>query len=61
MGKIITGGMMPKVKSAIKALENGLMNVHIIDGTMAHSLIKIFINDNLVGTTIYPITVEVKA
>jgi acetylglutamate kinase len=60
MGNIITGGMMPKVKSAINALENGVMNVHIIDGTMPHSLIKIFFDNNSIGTTICPIKLEVK-
>lgn len=49
---IISGGMIPKVHSAIDALEAGVHKVHIINGTTKHSLLlEIFTNVG-VGTQI---------
>ena len=50
---VITGGMIPKVETCIKALENGVKACHIIDGRKEHSLLlEIFTNDGS-GTMIY--------
>jgi acetylglutamate kinase len=50
--KEITGGMLPKVLSAKKAVEAGVKKVHIINGTMEHSLLlEIFTNEGI-GTEI---------
>lgn len=52
MNGIISGGMIPKVHSAIDALEAGVHKVHIINGTTKHSLLlEIFTNVG-VGTQI---------
>ena len=52
--EIISGGMIPKVNSAIEALNNGVGTVHFIDGRIQHSLLlEIFTNDG-VGTEIVP-------
>lgn len=49
----ITGGMIPKVKACIKALDEGVKKAHILDGRILHSvLLEIFTNEG-VGTEIY--------
>lgn len=53
IGNVIRGGMIPKVESAIKAIENGVDTVRIIDGTDKHSLKKSFEKNSKYGTIIY--------
>jgi len=49
---VITGGMIPKVKAAIEALENGVKKAHILDGRISHCvLLEIFTTEG-VGTEI---------
>ena len=50
---ILTGGMIPKIETCVKALENGVKSCHIIDGRKKHSLLlEIFTTDGI-GTMIY--------
>ena len=49
---VIREGMIPKVKSAIKALEGGVKKVHIIDGRVKHSLLLEVFTKEGVGTEI---------
>jgi acetylglutamate kinase len=50
--EVIEGGMIPKVESAISALQSGVGKVHFIDGRIAHSLLlEVFTNAG-VGTEI---------
>ncbi len=49
---IIAGGMLPKIESAISALENGVEKVHMIDGRLQHSLLLELLTDNGIGTEI---------
>jgi len=50
--EVIEGGMVPKVKSALAAIEKGVGKVHLIDGRVPHSLlIEIFTNAGI-GTEI---------
>ncbi len=50
--RVIDGGMIPKVESAMKAIERGVGKVHLIDGRVAHALLlEIFTNDGI-GTEI---------
>jgi acetylglutamate kinase len=50
---IISGGMIPKVKSSAAAIEGGVGQVHIIDGSMPHSvLLELFTHEGI-GTMIY--------
>ncbi len=50
----INGGMIPKVESALAALEAGVQKVHIIDGRVEHALlIEIFTTEGI-GTEIVP-------
>ena len=51
-GGVLSGGMIPKVKSAVDALQEGVGKVHMVDGRVAHSvLLEIFTRDG-VGTEI---------
>lgn len=52
MGKIIQGGMIPKMESCIIALDNGVENSHIINGTKKHSLLELLLTNKNIGTTI---------
>ena len=52
--EIVKGGMIPKLKSARKAILSGVKKVHIIDGRIAHSLIIELFTDEGLGTQILP-------
>jgi len=50
--KVIGGGMIPKVKGCIEALEKGVNRTHILDGRIPHCiLLEIFTNKGI-GTMI---------
>ncbi|MGC9451495.1 MAG: acetylglutamate kinase [Oceanipulchritudo sp.] len=51
-GGIIGSGMLPKVESAINALESGVHRVHLIDGRLPHSILLEIFTDKGVGTEI---------
>nr|YP_009393174.1 acetylglutamate kinase [Bostrychia moritziana]ARW61736.1 acetylglutamate kinase [Bostrychia moritziana] len=45
---IISGGMIPKVDSCVKALQSEVKSAHIIDGRVKHALLyELFTNDRL--------------
>lgn len=48
----ISAGMLPKIDSAIKALDAGVHRVHFIDGRLAHSLLLEIFTDTGIGTEI---------
>lgn len=48
----ISGGMLPKISSALEAARNGVNSVHIIDGRVPHSLLLEILTDRGVGTMI---------
>lgn len=48
----ITGGMIPKVKGCIEAIDNGVSNVHIIDGRIPHCLLLEIFTNRGIGTMI---------
>jgi len=48
--KIITNGMIPKIHSALAALDAGVNKVHLIDGRVRHSLLLEIFTDAGVGT-----------
>ncbi len=50
--KIISGGMIPKVKACMRALEKGVKKIHIINGTIPHGLLLEIFTDKGVGTEI---------
>ena len=49
---IIDKGMRPKVGSAVRALEEGVQRVHLIDGRLPHSLLLEIFTDKGIGTEI---------
>lgn len=50
---IITGGMIPKIETCVKAIENGVQSCHIIDGRKKHSLLLEIFTKNGIGTMIF--------
>ncbi len=50
--KIISGGMIPKVKACMRALEKGVKKIHIINGAIPHGLLLEIFTDKGVGTEI---------
>lgn len=50
-GKIV-GGMIPKVKGGIEAINAGVNTVHIIDGRIPHCLLLEIFTDSGIGTMI---------
>ena len=48
----IDGGMIPKVRSCIKALSGGAKKTHIIDGRAGHSILMELFSDKGVGTEV---------
>ncbi len=52
MDKVISGGMIPKVKACIRALERGVKKTHIIDGRIPHGILLEIFTDKGVGTEI---------
>ena len=49
---IIAGGMLPKVNSALNALERGVRKVHFIDGRVPHALLQEIFTDAGLGTEV---------
>jgi acetylglutamate kinase len=48
----ISGGMLPKISSALDAARNGVTSVHIVDGRVPHCLLLEILTDQGVGTMI---------
>ncbi len=48
----ISGGMIPKVRLAIRAIKNGVKKVHIITGLLKHSVLIEIFTDEGIGTEI---------
>lgn len=48
----ISGGMLPKIGSALDAAKSGVNSVHIIDGRIEHSLLLEVLTDQPFGTMI---------
>ena len=48
----LSGGMLPKIGSALDAARSGVKSVHIIDGRVEHALLLEILTDQGVGTLI---------
>lgn len=48
----ISGGMLPKIGSALEAVKKGVNSCHIIDGRVEHALLLEILTDQGVGTLI---------
>jgi len=49
---VIKGGMIPKVKACIQALEKGVNKAHILDGRLPHCVLLEIFTKKGVGTEI---------
>jgi len=49
---VISGGMIPKIRSSVDALRAGVGKVHLIDGRLSHSLLLEIFTEKGVGTEI---------
>jgi acetylglutamate kinase len=49
---VIDGGMLPKVESALRALEGGTAKAHIIDGSKPHAILLELFTHEGIGTEI---------
>lgn len=50
--KVVEGGMIPKTRTCIKAIENGVLTAHILNGTVPHILLVEVFTENGAGTMI---------
>ncbi|MEY3394295.1 MAG: acetylglutamate kinase [Verrucomicrobiota bacterium] len=48
----ISGGMIPKIRSAIDALHAGVRKVHFVDGRLPHALLLEIFTDGGIGTEV---------
>lgn len=46
------GGMLPKIRNCIDAIQNGVSRVHILDGRIEHCLLLEFFTNKGIGTAI---------
>lgn len=52
--KVISGGMIPKVRGCCNALGRGVRKTHILDGRIPHALLLELFTDRGIGTQIIP-------
>ena len=50
---VISGGMTPKMRSAAASAMSGVERVHIIDGSVSHSVLLELFTDTGIGTMVY--------
>lgn len=55
---VVEGGMIPKLESAVRAIEAGIGRVHLVDGRVEHSLVLELFTPEGVGTMITPDSVQ---
>ena len=48
----VKGGMLPKLTCAIRAIENEVSHVHIINGTIEHAVLLELFTDSGIGTMV---------
>jgi acetylglutamate kinase len=51
---VVSGGMLPKVQSCMRAVEGGVKKTHIIDGRIPHCLLLEIFTKEGIGTEIVP-------
>ena len=49
---VIDGGMLPKVKACLSALEGGARKSHVVDAELPHALLLEIFTDKGIGTEI---------
>jgi acetylglutamate kinase len=48
----ISGGMLPKISSALEAAKSGVNTVHIVDGRIPHAILLEVLTEQAFGTMI---------
>ena len=51
-GRVVDGGMLPKVDAALRALDGGAARVRIVDGRRAHAVVAALLDGEAFGTEI---------
>jgi acetylglutamate kinase len=51
---VVDGGMIPKLESAVRALQAGVGRIHLVDGRVEHSVVLELFTPEGVGTMITP-------
>jgi acetylglutamate kinase len=51
---VITGGMIPKLESAVRASQAGVSRVHLVDGRVEHAVVLELFTPEGIGTMITP-------
>jgi len=51
---VIEGGMIPKVQSAVRALDSDVGRVHLVDGRVEHAVVLELFTPEGIGTMITP-------
>jgi len=49
---VVTGGMIPKLESAVHALKSGVARVHLLDGRVEHALVLELFTPEGIGTMV---------
>ena len=49
----LAGGMIPKMKACLTAVEGGVRRAHVIDGRLQHSMLLEVFTDRGIGTMVY--------
>ncbi|HEX2118001.1 MAG TPA: acetylglutamate kinase [Acidimicrobiales bacterium] len=52
--EVLTGGMIPKVRSCARAVRNGVAHAHILDGRVPHALLLEMLTRDGIGTMVSP-------
>lgn len=52
LGRIVQGGMIPKIESCLIALEAGVSKAHIVSGMTEHAMLETLLGDKQHGTCI---------
>lgn len=52
MSGVISGGMIPKIEGCLRAIDNGVPQVHLVDGRVPHALLLELFTDAGVGTMV---------
>ncbi|MCX7044242.1 MAG: acetylglutamate kinase [Candidatus Sumerlaeota bacterium] len=50
---VIQGGMIPKIRACLRALDKGVGKTHILDGRLPHCLLLELLTDKGIGSLIY--------
>jgi len=58
---VLTGGMIPKIGSCVRAVRHGVTSAHILDGRVAHVLLLEIFTDEGIGTMVTSTSREVRA